>query len=200
METHTPVRTVSGKVVGLTFVGLCVALVAFIVFVSPALQRDADALLGADRDVLDVGSIGGVEWLVASEFDDGPSCVVTELDGAKVARACAGGPVGEVAVAALPGDGGYLLTGTTARDVPQVRVELSDGQTPLPRVRLPGGSPVGYYVTIVPSGVAVERIVGLDLDERELAVRSCYGPLATADGASSNCTTETTAAYSGGQG
>jgi hypothetical protein len=199
MAAQAPERTVSGKAIALGFVAVGVAVVLSVLLISPGLQRQADDLLGAERDVLDVGELEGVGWVVASEFDDGPACVVTEFEGREAARACAGGPLGDMAVAA-PGDGAYLFTGTTAPDVPQVRVELSDGQAPLPRVHRPGASSAGYYATTVPAGVAVERVVGLDLDEHELVVRTCYGPLATADGVSSSCSDETTGAYSGGQG
>lgn len=196
MEASAPPRTVSGTAFAVGFVGAALALVAFIVLAAPRLQDQAAGLLGDDEQVLQVGRLGGVEWTATAVSGARGTCLVVELDGRRSSETCldpADGRMGAVAVAA-PGsaEAGYLLTGITAADVPQVRVELDSGLPPLPRVYRPRGFPAGFYATTVAPGVAVERVVGLDLDERELATRGCDGgPLATAEGA--GC-------QSGGQG
>lgn len=189
--------TVSGKAFGIGFVVVALAVVGFILALSPALQDSARRQLGGelDRDVLELGTRGDREWLVAAEFTDGRTCVLGELDGAAVSEACATpdlDALGEVGVASL-GDGSYLVTGITDLELPAVRVDLDSGESLVPRVYRVRGYPVSFYYTIVDDTVAVERVVALDLDERELAVRACDGPLASADGPGTACRTSSPA-------
>ncbi len=185
--------TVSGTRLATLFVVGAVGLVAFIVLFAPRLQDQAAALLGDDSEVLQMGRLGGVEWVVTAISGEDGTCVAIDLDGRPAARTCGDGPLSAVATAS--GEDGYVLAGMT--DAPQVRVELDSGLAPLPRVYRPRGFSSGFYATTVESGVAVERVVGLDRDERELAVRDCEGgPLATSDGEAPGCRMR----QSGGQG
>lgn len=188
----------SGKAIAFVFAGLAVAIVATILVLTPRLQRDAAALLGPEHDVLQVGEIGGAAWTVTASSGDGLTCLETAVDGERAADTCLTGAqaLDEYTVAAPAGPADrYVFAGIVPADIPQVRVELSTGEDLVPRVYRPGGYRAGFFTTTVAPDVAVERVVGMDLRERELAVRSCDGPLATVGGLGAGCTT-----YSGGQG
>jgi len=186
-------RTVSGRTFAIGFVVVALSVVGFILAFTPALQDAARQQLGGelDRDVLELGARGDTEWQVAAEFTDGRTCVLGEVDGEGVSEACATpdlDALGEVGVASL-GDGSYLVTGVTELELPAVRVDLDSGERLAPRVYRVRGYPASFYYTIVDGAIAVERVVALDRDERELAVRACDGPLAGASGIGTGCAT-----------
>ncbi len=184
-------RTVSGKVLAVSFGLGALALVGFLLVFAPLLQDSASRQLGGalDRDVLDRGTLAGTEWLVAAEYTNGRSCVVAELDGEPASQACAGADadlLGDVAVAAVPA-GGYVFTGVVDLELPQVAVQLDTGEQLVPRVFRVRGYPASFYYTLVDPGVAVEQVVARDRAERELAVQRCDGPLASVDGIGEGC-------------
>lgn len=190
-------KTVSGKAFGIGFVVVALAVVGFILAFTPSLQDSARRQLGGelDRDVLELGTRGETRWVVAAEFTDGRTCVLGEVDGTARSEACVTpdlGLLGDVGVASL-GDGSYLVTGITDLELPEVRIDLDSGERLVPRVYRVRGYPASFYYTIIDDTVAVERVVALDLDERELATRTCDGPLASAEGVGTACRTSSPA-------
>lgn len=188
-------RTISGRAFGVGFALACVGLVAAIVFVAPRLQDLTAAQLGpvADRDVLATGVLDGTAWSVVAELVEGRSCLVTELDGRRATEICAApemGALGDVGVTTTGEGSAYLLTGLTDQDLRQVQVELSQGESPRPRVYRERGYEAGFFYTTVAPGASVERIVALNRNEQPIAVRACDdGPVARADGPGQRCAT-----------
>jgi hypothetical protein len=198
-------RTWSGTAVSIGFLALAAGLVAVLLVVSPRLNADIDRRIGGgappDRAIIDSGEVGGQTWVAATEVADDRGCVVVELDGRTASAACTGGSeetVGEVAVAALAGDGRWFVSGVVDAEVPLVRLSLTNGQE---RVLVPRGGRTGflagYWVTLLEPDVALEEVAAVDRDERVLAALTCTGAVATADGAAApgGCRV-----YSGGQG
>lgn len=183
MDATAP-RTRSGTAFALVFVALGVGLVLFILLVAPSLREQVLASGGiSERDTI----ASGADWEIVATQEEDEACVLVETGGAERSRICTatepdvlGLPVGTVTDV----EPRWFLTGFAARDVPLVRVELSDGQERVVRTRGPeSGYPASFWATLVEPGVAVERVVAIDNIDTPLGDRTCPdGPLLTEDG------------------
>lgn len=184
MPATTSPRTRSGTVVALTFVGLCVALVLFILIVAPSLREQVLASGGiSERDTI----ASGADWEIVATREDEVACVLVEAGGDERSRVCTEDEPDVLAApvaTAVDVEPRWFLTGFAARDVPLVRVELSDGQERVIRTRgAESGYPATFWATLVEPGVDVDRIVAIDNIDTPLGELACPdGPLLTAAG------------------
>lgn len=194
--------TASGTVLALGFTGASIALVLFLVFVSPFLRdqvlRDEGGL--SERDVLAAGTFpGGAAWTVTAVLEDGVACVEAELDGQSPSRACAVDQqptIGAVAVTRSPADPRWLMTGVLAPEVTALGVWLTD-QTQavvVPR-RAGNGVPASFWFSFVEADAEVRALVASDRSEEVIAELVCEPVLATREGVADQAD-----CHSGGQG
>lgn len=192
----------SGTLLALGFTAGSVALVVFLVFVSPLLREQVLEDEGglSERDVLESGSFaGGQEWTVTAVLEDGEACVVTEVDGAQASRACAADPqptIGALAVTRPSTDPRWLVTGVLAPEVSTLEVWLVDGTNAvvLPR-RAGNGVPASFWLSLIDGDAQVRALVALDRSERVLDRLACEPSLVTREGVADQADCQ-----SGGQG
>lgn len=184
MDAAAAPPTRSGTAFALWFVGLSSALVVFILVAAPALREEVLAAGGiSERDT--IASQPG--WELVATREDEEACVLVETDGEERSRVCT---TDEPEVLATPiatvtdVEPGWFLTGFAARDVPLVRVELSDGGELVVRTRgAESGYPATFWGTLVEPDVDVQRIIAIDNIDAPLGELACpTGPLVTADG------------------
>lgn len=177
-------RLESGTAFVLCFAAGAVALVVFIVLAAPGLREQVLAAGGIDeRDV--VASSG--RWAIVATLRDATGCVGVEVDGALADRTCtteAPAVLGTPHAIVTDAEDRWFVTGFAARDVPLVRVDLSNGAELVVRTRgVESGYPASYWATLVEPGVAVDRVVAIDTIDTPIGERACPdGPLLTAEG------------------